>query len=163
MRLPTSNSGSTVEHELERRTIERQPILFARDTERLAEPPRPRAKQAIADGPASRAHLVEAARRLERPQQNGGGKALRLADEIQAPVHAVRPVDVGVATRQEHRAVPRRAAVAVRMRRLVVRVVGLDLDDHPADAVDVQLRADQLPRDVEHRPLKELRVHAERL
>jgi hypothetical protein len=34
------------------------------------------------------------------------------------------------------------------VRRRILRVVGLDLDDAPADAVDEECRADQLRRDL---------------
>ena len=62
---------------------------------------------------------------------------------------AVRAVDVRVAGRAEHRRVARGlSAVAVRGGILVV--VGLDLDDAPADAVDEQRRADELGRDLVH-------------
>src|SRR4029077_8192796 len=68
-----------------------------------------------------------------------------LAGEVQAPLDAVGAVDVRVPRRAEHRLVAlRAAAVAVRSRILVI--VGLDLDDHAADAVDVELRADELRR-----------------
>ena len=48
----------------------------------------------------------------------------------------------------------RPAAEAVRGR--VVRVVGLDLDDHAADAVDDELGPDQLGRDLVHGPVEEV-------
>jgi hypothetical protein len=67
-------------------------------------------------------------------------------------VDAVRAVDVGVAAAEEHRGVARGAAVEVAVARGVLVVVGLDLDDHAADAVDVELGADELRRDLEHRP-----------
>src|SRR5205823_10455577 len=51
----------------------------------------------------------------ERADQHRAGAALRLAYEVEAPVHAVRAVDVGVAGRTEHHAVALGAA-AERMR-----------------------------------------------
>ena len=52
---------------------------------------------------------------LERAHEHRARGPFRLADEVQAPVHAVGAVDVGVAGRAEHRGVPGgAAAVAVR-------------------------------------------------
>ena len=74
----------------------------------------------------------------------------RRADEVEAPVDAVGAVDIGATRRPEHHRVARRVAgVAVRCR--VVLVVGLGLDDRPADAVDEHARADQRARDLERR------------
>jgi hypothetical protein len=50
--------------------------------------------------------------------------------------------------RQEHRRVARRAPVAEPVRRGILVVVGLELDDRPSDAVDEELGADQLGRDL---------------
>ena len=62
---------------------------------------------------------------------------------------AVGAVNVGVAGRAEHHGVARgRAAEAVR-RRIGV-VIGLDLDDQAAHAVEQQRRADQVGRDLVH-------------
>ena len=72
---------------------------------------------------------------------------LRFADEVQAPVDAVRAVDVRVAGWAEHRRVARRAATVAVARRVLL-VVGLDFDDPPTYAVDEQRRADQLGRDL---------------
>ena len=121
--------------------------MLARDAERLAEPPRPGAEQPRVVEPAPLAHRLEPVRRLERPHEHGARDALVLADEVQAPVDAVGAVDVRVPGRAEHRGVARgTAAVAVARRVLVV--VGLDLDDRAADAVDEQRRADQRRRDL---------------
>ena len=98
---------------------------------------------------------VEAARGLERAHEDGLRAALGAADEVQAPVDPVRAIDVRVARRAEHGPVARGlAAVAVPGR--VVGVVGLDLDDATADAVDEQRAADQLRRDLVHAPREEL-------
>jgi len=129
--------------------------VLARHGERLAEAARPRCEQARVVDRASPAHLVQAVRRLERAHEHRGGDVLSIADEVQAPVDAVRAVDVGMPGRPEHRRVPcGAAAVAVCSR--VVAVVGLDLDDGPSDAVDEQRRPDELRRHVEHGPGEEL-------
>ena len=68
---------------------------------------------------------------------------------------AVRAVDVGVAGRPEHRGRARSQA-AKAVARGIVLVVGFDLDDPPAHAVDEQGGADQLGRDLVHRAREEL-------
>ena len=55
---------------LERRLVERQPVVLAGDAERLAEPARARAEQARVVEPAPLPHHVEAAGRLERAEQD---------------------------------------------------------------------------------------------
>ena len=92
--------------------------------------------------------------RLQRADEDRVGDAFGLADEVDAPVDAVRAVDVRVAGRAEHRGVPHgQAAVAVCGRVLVL--VGLELDNLPADAVDEEDRADQLFCDFVHGPGEE--------
>src|SRR5215204_6135246 len=94
--------------ELERRALERQAVMHDRDAERLADLAGPRAERARIVEPAPLAHRLEPGRRLERPDQHGAGAALRLADEVQAPVDAVGAVDIGIARRSEHDGVSRR-------------------------------------------------------
>ncbi len=108
--------------------------------------PGPAARSLGSVVPSTGGHRLEPVRRLERADEDG---ARIFADEVQAPVDAVRAVDVRPAGRAEHRGVSRRLpAVAVSGRVLVV--VGLDLDDPAADAVDEQCRADELRRHVVH-------------
>ena len=109
--------------------------------------PGPEQSDRSAATPAPRAHDVELARRLERSDQNRLGAAGLVADEVQAPVDAVRAVDVRVARCAEHDRVPGRLP-AEAVARGILLVVGLDLDDPPADAVDEQRDADQVGRDL---------------
>ena len=51
--------------------------------------------------------------RGKTPQQHGGGLTLRLGDEVQAAVHAVNEIDIGVARRAEHGGVAGGLVVAV--------------------------------------------------
>jgi hypothetical protein len=60
-----------------------------------------------------------------------------------------------VAGRPEHRGVAGGAA-GVAVRRRILMVVGLDLDDRAADAVDEERRSDQLLGDFVHRPGEEI-------
>src|SRR4051794_41378579 len=94
--------------ELERRAVERQAVVHDRDAERLAELAGPRAERARILDAAPAPHRLEARRRLDRPDQHGAGAALRLADEVQAPMDAVGAVDIGVARRAEHHGIARR-------------------------------------------------------
>src|SRR5204862_1700132 len=141
--LELAGAGSHVE----RRPVERQPVVLARQRERLAEPARPGAEEPARLEAAALLHRLDAGERLERPDQNRVRDALRLADEVETPVDAVGAVDVRVAGRAEHRRVALRPAAVAVSRRILV-VVGLDLDDHAADPVDVELRADELRRDL---------------
>jgi hypothetical protein len=49
---------------------------------------------------------------------------------------------------QEHRGIARRAPVTESVRRRILEIVRLELDDRSADSVDEQLCADQLRRDL---------------
>ena len=92
--------------------------------------------------------------RLQRADQHGAGRAFLFADEIDAPVDAVGAIDIGKARRAEHHEVARRRP-AERMRGRLGVMIGLDLDDDAADAVDQQRRADQVGRDLMHTAGKE--------
>ena len=62
--------------QLEGRRVEREPVVGARDAERLAEPARAGAEEALVLEPAARAHRVEPVRRLERAHEDRRGDAL---------------------------------------------------------------------------------------
>src|SRR5215472_6960523 len=74
---------------LEWRRIECKPVLRAGDGERLAQPSRPRPQQALVRDAAAAAHRRKAVRGRQRADQHRAGTALRLAHEVEAPVHAV--------------------------------------------------------------------------
>ncbi len=69
-------------------------------------------------------------------------------------MNAVGPVHVSEAGRTEHHRVARGLA-SVGMRRRVGVVIGLDLDDHSAGAIEQKHRADQVGRDLMHRAVEE--------
>src|SRR5262245_45573047 len=93
-------------------------------------------------------------RRFKGADQHGTGAAGALAHEIDTPVNPVRAIDIGIARRAEHHSVacgwPAKA-----MRRWVGVVIGLDLDDQPADAIDSQRRTDQIGCDRMYTAVKE--------
>ena len=110
---------------------------------------------------ATAAHRGEAVCRLQRPDQDGAGAACFLADEVEAPVDAVGTVDIGIAGRAEHHRVALGAA-DVGMRCRVGVMIGLNLDDDAAHAIDQQCCADQLGRDVEYRTIEKRAAKAGR-
>ena len=67
---------------------------------------------------------------------------------------AIGAVDIDKAGRSEHHGVARRRS-PVGMRRRLGVVIGLDLDDDAADAIDQQGRADQIGRDLVDAAVKE--------
>ncbi len=76
---------------------------------------------------------------------------------------AVGTVNVGVTRRPEHHGIALGLAAEAVRRRIGV-VIGLDLDDPAADAVDQQRRPDQIGRDLmnaagEKRPMELRRGH----
>ena len=139
----------------------RAPSRSGPTAERLPEPARAAAQQEIAHAASPLAHQLEADRRLERAHEHGGGRpGPGAAYQVQHPVDPVAAVDVDAAGRSEHRGVaPRRTREAVR--RGVVLLVGLDLDDQAADPVDRQQRTDDLARDDVHVACEERIAHIE--
>src|SRR6266540_3449584 len=128
--------------------------MLPRDRERLAELARAGAKRACVLDTATPALPVDTGRRFQRSDQCRLRNTLLAADEVEAPVDAVRAVNVRVARRPEHCLVARRAA-AVAVAGGVLLVVGLDLDDAPADAVDEQRDTDQVRGDLVDAPCEE--------
>ncbi|MGY4288952.1 hypothetical protein ACVWXO_008172 [Bradyrhizobium sp. LM2.7] len=108
---------------------------------------RARAQRVHIGSMAAAAHRGEAMGRLQRTDQHRARRAFLLADEIHAPMDAVGAVDIGKARRAEHHLVPQRRP-AIRVRRRVGMMIGLDLDDEAADTVDQHGRADQVGRDL---------------
>lgn len=82
-------------------------------------------------------HAVETGYRFESTEQHASGKAIGLAADVHAVVHAVDGVDIGMAGGTEEDLVPRRGSamrVGGGIGRVVVRAeIGLDLDDASGD------------------------------
>ena len=130
--------------QFEWRVIERQPIMRVVDAKRLTDAAGARTQQPNVVQAATAAHGVESVGRFDGADQHAGTVAGLAADGIQAPVNAVRAVDISVPGRAEHRRIARPwATMAVRGG--IVDVVGLGLDDAATDAVDQQQHADQPP------------------
>src|SRR6266568_1214576 len=100
--------------------------MRTRDRERLTELSGSRTERAHGVEPAAYALGVNPVRRLERAHENRFRNSLHTADEIQAPVDAVRAVDVRVARRSEHRLVAFAAATEAVAGRIFL-IVRLDL------------------------------------
>ena len=139
--------------------IERQSVVRDGDAERFRQFARTRTQRALVVQPAPAAHRRYPMGRLQRTDQDRAGRALFFADEIDAPMDAVGAIDIGKARRPEHHAVARRRP-AKRMRGRLGVVIGLDLDDDAADAVDQQRRADQVGRDLDARCGRRTRASA---
>jgi hypothetical protein len=137
----------------ERRLIQRQLIMFDGDAKRLTELAGSRTQRALLLQAAAAAHGGYAVRRLQRADQHGAGRACRLADEIDAPVDAVGAVDISKSGWAEHHEVARCGA-AKRVRSRVQMVIGLDLDDDTADAVDQERCSDQVGGNLMHAAIK---------
>src|SRR5690606_26803981 len=94
--------------QVERGGIERQSIVGNGDAQRLAELAGAGAELAVGETAAALLHLEQAILGFEGADQHG---AARLADDIQAPVNAIDPVDIGVSGRAEHGRVARGGAI----------------------------------------------------
>src|SRR5205085_1622283 len=121
----------------------------------LAELPRTRAQCTICKSAPALAHLLEPVLGRERTDERRLRPALDVAHEVQAPVDAVRAIDVREPGRTEHHRVAR-GRPAERMTRRILLVVRLDLDDRAADAVDEERHADQVGRHLVHRAGEEV-------
>lgn len=116
-----------------------------RDAERLAQLARPRAQQPHIVDAAPLAHGIESRHGFNGAYQHARAMARLAAHKIQAPVDAVRAVDISVRGRAEHGRITRRHA-AIRVRSGVQPVIRFRFHDAPAHAVDQHGHADQLAR-----------------
>lgn len=108
---------------------------------------------------AALAHRLEAVGRLQRPDQDGGGVALRFGDGVEQTVDPVGEVDVGVARRAEQDA----GALGqpdVGVAGGIVGLVALGLDDDAAAAFVKKRATDQVPGDLMDRPVEEITLEA---
>src|SRR5687768_3134911 len=99
-------------------------------------------------------HHLDTGRRLERAEEDGRADAVFRADDVRAPVDAIRAVDVESSGGPEHRRVAACPA-SERVARGIVRLVRLRLDDDSADAVDEERPPDEVARNVARAALEE--------
>lgn len=105
-----------------------EPVERAIDPERLGKPSRSSRQVAQALGSPIALHDRDSFERFERPDQDAGANALRLARNIQHPGNAVGEIDIGVAALEEERAIARRHA-PVGMSRRIADDIRLGFDD----------------------------------
>ncbi len=129
--------------------------MRVRDGERLTEAARTGAEQPHRVETASVSHLGETVGRLERANQDGAGAPFLLANDVEAPVDPVRPIDVRLPRRAEHARIPSRPPPGEAVARRILLVVSLGLHDHAADAVHEQRRPDELGCDFVDAPREE--------
>ena len=93
----------------------------------------------MARGTAPGDHGLKAELWIEGADQD---RAAVLGDDIQAPVQAVRPIDVSVPCRPEHgRVGPGMPPIAVGSR--IIPAIGFSLDNHSANAINQQTGSDE--------------------
>ena len=114
-----------------------------------AEAARSRTQKTPVEAASPLLHVREPDERFDRAQKHRRARLLA-ADEIEAPVHAVAPVDIGAARRTEHRRVAGRGT-AKAMRRRIIAPVGFGFDDHAAHPAYEEKRADEVARDERRR------------
>src|SRR5262249_32673886 len=120
----------------------------------FADPSWPAAKKSYVAQAAAAAHQRQARGRLQRPNEDGAGRTLGLADEVKAPVDAVGAVNVGVAWGPEHHRIAGcRPPVAMRGR--IGVVIAPHFDQPAADTVEEQRRPDQVGRHLVNAAAKE--------
>ena len=87
-------------------------------------------------------HCRYAGRRLQRANQYTRSVSGFAAHEIQAPMNAIGQVDICPAGRPEHDVIARRGP-RIAVRRRVLPVVSLGLDDDSAHSIDQQRHPDE--------------------
>lgn len=114
------------------------------NSQRLCEAARPGAQKLGIIPAAASPHGRNARKRLKSAYEDGGALAAFSADQVEAPVQAVGPIDIGDTRRSEHRGIPRRFAPEA-MRCRVHPVIGLRLDDEASNAVNKEPHTDKRP------------------
>ena len=76
--------------------------MFTRYTERLADTPRAGAKETHIVKTAPRPHGLQSCERFDCANQDTCAMPFRTANEIEAPVDSVGPIDIGSTGRAEH-------------------------------------------------------------
>jgi hypothetical protein len=130
-------------------------VVGETDPQRLGQLAGAGAELGVGTVAAALPHRLQAVGRLQRPDQDRGGVALRFGDRVEQAVDAVGEVDVGVAGRAEQD--PRPLGEAdIGVTGGVVRLVALGLDDGAAATRVEERAADQVTGDLVNGTIKEL-------
>ena len=123
-------------------------VLVSVQPERLGELAGSRAKiTRLLRGPAAREHELDPLGRLQRTKQDRRAVSPPPADDVEAMVHPVGVVHVGVTASEVHGLVARGAAALVRVRGSVARSeIRLDLDDDTCQPPAVKHAHQPLPQ-----------------
>jgi len=97
-------------------------------------------------------HEIDADVRLERANENGVRHSGSSGDEIEAMVHSVREVDVGVTRLAEHHRVARGLATERMTGRIFRSTVSLDLDDSSSDPPAGGIMNQHPPQEIARHP-----------
>ena len=92
-------------HELERRRVEREPVVRVGDAERLVSRPGPEHNSRSSARPRRRRIAARPSVGSSARISTALAEPFALADEIDAPVDAVGAIDIGIARRAEHHGV----------------------------------------------------------
>lgn len=125
------------------------------DAQRLADPARARAEQQWLRAATAALHLLKSENRLQGADKDG---AARPADEIEAPMNAVGPVDIGMAGLTEHDGGPR-CRPPETVGGGIIRLIGFRFDDDAADAGYIQSDADQVCRNGNSTSVEKALIH----
>jgi hypothetical protein len=138
----------------DRRSIYRQFVMSVADAERLRQLAWSRAQQSLVAQFAPPPHGGNALGWLECADQHRARRAGRFANEVDAPVKAIRTVDVNEARRTEHHLVARRRP-SKRMCGRIGVVIRFELNDYSTDPVHEQGGAYQIGGDLMHAACEE--------
>ncbi len=136
-----------------------EPVVRTRESEGTRQVAGPARKSLGGERTTARAHEIDPALGIDRPQQHGPGNRAALRHHVEAEVHSVDEVDVGVSGRTEHDGVPRSLSAVAVTGRVLGAPIGLRLDDDPRDpslrALEDEQAAEELARHRERVPAVE--------
>src|SRR6266511_6054467 len=146
---PRGTSGTAwrrdpVVHDAQRAPCQIGAVVRPGDPERLGQPRRARGQLTVAPRRVTPvAHDLDALDGRAAPQQYRARPARLTADDVGAPMHAVREVHVEVAGRAEHHAIARRLTPIPVAPRILVARVRLDLDEPDGDPTELRVVGDE--------------------
>ncbi len=111
----------------------------------------------------ARRHLRESAQRFQCANQDAARGTLPVGNYVQALVHAVNEIDVGMAGRPEDDAGAFRESSGGMRRKIIASQIGLGLDDHPCSFAVPQNTSKQISRHSFSGPFAEAERHCHRV